>query len=60
MKCPYCGGEVGLEERFCSYCGRPNEQAQRHHQDMARFRKQYAETEAECKPIVAMSTETDA
>ena len=47
MKCPYCGGEVGLEERFCSYCGRPNEQAQRHHQDMARFRKQYAETEAE-------------
>ena len=47
MKCPYCGGEVGLEERFCSYCGRPNEQAQRHHQDMARFRKQYAATEAE-------------
>ena len=46
MKCPYCGGEVGLEERFCSYCGRPNEQAQRHHQDMARFRRQYAATEA--------------
>ncbi|MBO4915421.1 MAG: zinc ribbon domain-containing protein [Oscillospiraceae bacterium] len=47
MKCPYCGGEVGLEERFCSYCGQPNEQAQRHHQDMAHFRKQYAATEAD-------------
>ena len=46
MKCPYCGGEVGLEERFCSYCGRPNEQAQRHHQDMAHFRRKYAATEA--------------
>lgn len=47
MKCPYCGGEVGLEERFCSYCGQPNEQAQRHHQDMAHFKKRYAATEAD-------------
>lgn len=46
MKCPYCGGEVGLEERFCTYCGRPNEQAQRHHQDMAGFRRRYAAAEA--------------
>lgn len=46
MKCRYCGGEVGLEENFCPYCGRPNEQAQGHHRDMASFRRRYAETEA--------------
>ena len=47
MKCPYCGGEVGLEERFCSYCGRPNEQAQRHYQDMAHYKMRYDATEAD-------------
>ncbi|MBQ9661816.1 MAG: hypothetical protein IJV40_01550 [Oscillospiraceae bacterium] len=47
MKCPYCGGEVGLEERLCPYCGRPNEQAQRHHQDMAHYKMRYAATEAD-------------
>ncbi len=46
MKCPYCGGEVGLEERLCPYCGRPNDQAQRHHQDMAHFKRKFAATEA--------------
>ena len=46
IKCRYCGGEVGLEENFCPYCGRPNEQAQGHHRDMASFRRRYAETEA--------------
>ena len=47
MKCRYCGGEVGLEEKTCPYCGRPNEQAVKHHQNMASFRRRYAETEAE-------------
>ena len=46
MKCPYCGAEVGLEETVCSYCGRPNEQALRHQQDMAEYRLRYRETEA--------------
>ena len=46
MKCKYCGGEVGLEENYCSYCGRPNDQAMRHAQDMASYRRRYAATEA--------------
>ena len=45
MKCKYCGGEVGLEENFCPYCGKPNEQALRHHRDMADYRQRYEETE---------------
>ena len=47
MKCKYCGGEVGLEESVCPYCGKPNDQAVRHHREMASFRRRYAETEAE-------------
>lgn len=45
MKCKHCGGEVGLEERFCPYCGNPNEQAIRHVQDMADYQERYAQTE---------------
>ena len=47
MKCKYCGGEVGLEEKYCTYCGRPNEQALRHSQDMASYRRRFAATEAD-------------
>lgn len=47
MKCKYCGGEVGLEENFCTYCGRPNDQAVRHTQDMVNFRRRFAATEAD-------------
>ena len=46
MKCRNCGGEVGLEERFCPYCGTPNEQAIRHFQDMADYQDRYTKTEA--------------
>lgn len=45
MKCPHCGGEVGLEDKFCPWCGRPNEQAIQHHEDMARFQAAWRETE---------------
>ena len=45
MKCKNCGGEVGLEERFCPYCGTPNEHAVRHFQDMADYQERYAATE---------------
>ena len=46
MKCKFCGGEIGLEERFCQYCGKPNDQAVQHHKDMASYQRRYAETEA--------------
>lgn len=46
MKCRYCNGEIGLEQKFCPYCGRPNEESQRHSRDMERFSSRYSETEA--------------
>ena len=45
MKCPYCGGEIGLEEKFCSWCGKPNEQALRHQEAMDRYQEAFRETE---------------
>ena len=47
MKCIYCGGEVGLEQKYCPYCGNANEQAVQHYTDIASFRGRYADTEAE-------------
>ena len=47
MKCTYCGGEVGLEESVCPYCGRPNEQAVKHVQDMHRFSRRFEDTKTQ-------------
>jgi len=41
MRCPHCGGEISLEAAFCSYCGRPNEHAQRHAGEMKAFRADF-------------------
>ena len=36
MKCPHCGAQVGLEDKYCPFCGLPNEFAQKHQEDMAK------------------------
>ena len=45
MKCPYCGGEVALEDKECPYCGRPNEQSAGHRKDMERYQKRFSAAE---------------
>ena len=47
MKCPNCGGQMGLEDAFCPYCGTRNEQAAKHQSDMAHFRQEYERTQAD-------------
>lgn len=47
MKCPNCGGQMGLEDAACPYCGTPNAQAVQHQSDMARFRQDYQRTRAD-------------
>ncbi|MDO4331372.1 MAG: hypothetical protein Q4C58_01665 [Eubacteriales bacterium] len=44
MKCKYCGGNIGLEDRVCPHCGRINELAQQHIQDMRQYSEEFAET----------------
>ena len=47
MKCPSCGGNMGLEDAVCPYCGQPNTQAVQHQSDMARYQREYERTQAE-------------
>ena len=47
MKCPSCGGQMGLEDAVCPYCGTPNAMAAKHQSDMAHFRQEYQRTQAD-------------
>lgn len=37
MKCPYCGGPLGLEDAFCPHCGNRNTAAEKHNAQMADY-----------------------
>ena len=47
MKCPNCGGQMGLEDATCPYCNTPNAMAAKHQSDMAHFRQEYQRTQAD-------------
>ena len=47
MKCPNCGGHMGLEDAKCPYCGTPNTMALKHQSDMNHFRQEYQRTQAD-------------
>lgn len=47
MKCNNCGGNMGLEDLKCPYCGTPNPFAEKHQEDMRRFEKEFAATKEE-------------
>lgn len=47
MKCPNCGGQMGLEDVACPYCDTPNAMAAQHQSDMAHFREEYERTQDE-------------
>ena len=45
MKCPSCGSPMGLENKYCPYCGEPNQFAIEHQRDMDRFEVEYQNTQ---------------
>lgn len=47
MKCPNCAATIGLEDRFCPYCGARNPFAVKHQQDMERYEREYASVRAD-------------
>ena len=47
MKCANCGATIGLEDRFCPYCGAANRLAVKHQMDMDRYEKSYESVRAD-------------
>ena len=47
MKCEHCGAPIGLEDKFCAYCGAPNTQALLHQADMEHYQQEFQRTQAE-------------
>lgn len=45
MKCPNCGGHLGIEDIYCPYCGSANTLALRHQADMERYQSEYLKTQ---------------
>lgn len=44
MKCPYCGGNLSLEDEVCPHCGRLNEQSRQHVKDMQHYKGEFEHT----------------
>ncbi len=44
MKCAKCGGNIGIEDKICPYCGTPNLQALQHQEDMRRYEDAFEKT----------------
>ena len=47
MKCPHCGAQIGLEEKYCPFCGLPNEFARKHQEDIDRYEQEFQQTQSE-------------
>ncbi len=47
MKCEHCGAPIGLEDKFCAYCGAPNPHALKHQADMEHYEREFQKTQTE-------------
>ena len=47
MKCEHCGAPIGLEDKFCAYCGAPNTHALQHQADMEHYEREFKRTQSE-------------
>lgn len=41
MKCKHCGNQLSIEDERCPFCGKINEQAQKHSKAMRRYSKEF-------------------
>ena len=44
MKCEYCGANMGLEDKYCPYCGKINPYAKQHQEQMQQYQQKFEET----------------
>ena len=53
MKCISCGGEIGLTDKVCPYCGRVLTETAGHRADMSYYKEDSAKTKKKVKEIIA-------
>lgn len=46
MKCPKCGANLGLEDKYCPYCGNANPFAKQHQAEMQHYKSEFEKTQA--------------
>lgn len=56
MKCKKCGGNIGIDEIRCPYCGEENPFAMQHEQNMEQYKERFDETGEE---VVDSAKETE-
>ena len=49
MKCKYCGSNLGIEDEYCPYCGKLNEEAAGHHAELKSYTDEFEQTKTEVK-----------
>lgn len=54
MKCEYCGSNIGIEEKFCTGCGRENKYYKAHRADMEEYERRFEEAEEEVTKKVGL------
>lgn len=47
MKCKHCGSNLTIDTPFCPFCGRENQVAKKHREDMSRYSEDYKATKKE-------------
>lgn len=47
MKCEFCGGNISIDEAFCTHCGKPNKYHASHRADMDDYEKRFSKTQDE-------------
>ncbi len=45
MKCPHCGANIAIEDKFCKNCGQENPFAKQHQEDMQDYEKRFERTQ---------------
>lgn len=58
MKCQYCGGNLGLDNEVCPYCGRENTKAKKYIDTKKGYQKEFAETEQKVRKLVKINART--
>lgn len=53
MKCEYCLAPITLEDKYCPHCGRTNHAAMQHVSDMAKYQREFSNTQKQVMDVTS-------